>query len=44
MATLRAWGVRVIDPVDSGDGPRLAPTDVILEHVRLCLTADPPRL
>jgi phosphopantothenoylcysteine synthetase/decarboxylase len=36
MATLRAWGVSVIDPVDPGDGsgPRLAPTDVVLAEVQ----------
>src|ERR1700682_5535725 len=30
LAALREWGVSVIDPVDLGDGPRLAATDVIL--------------
>lgn len=30
MATLREWGVSVVEPVDSGDGPRLAPTQAIL--------------
>jgi len=34
MATLREWGVSVIEPVDSGDGPRLAPDEVILREVR----------
>ena len=34
MATLREWGVSVIEPVDSGDGPRLAPDEVILGEVR----------
>jgi len=36
MATLREWGVTVIDPVDPGDGsgPRLAPTDVLLDAVQ----------
>lgn len=35
MATLRSWGVSVIDPVDPGDGhgPRLAPTDDLLAEV-----------
>src|SRR4029434_8195858 len=37
MATLRDWGVSVIEPVDSGDGPRLAPDDVILAEVRQAL-------
>ena len=32
-ATLRDWGVSVIDPVDSGEGLRMAPTDVILSEV-----------
>jgi phosphopantothenoylcysteine synthetase/decarboxylase len=34
-ATLRGWGVSVIDPVDPGDGhgPRLAPSEVILAEV-----------
>src|SRR5579859_2438285 len=30
MARLREWGVAVIAPVDHGDGPRLAPTAVLL--------------
>jgi phosphopantothenoylcysteine synthetase/decarboxylase len=30
MATLREWGVVVVEPVDAGDGPRLAPTGAIL--------------
>jgi phosphopantothenoylcysteine synthetase/decarboxylase len=34
MAALREFGVSVIEPVDSGDGPRLAPDDVILGEVR----------
>ena len=33
MATLREWGVSVIPPEDHGDGPRLAPTDVIMAEV-----------
>jgi phosphopantothenoylcysteine synthetase/decarboxylase len=37
IATLRSWGVLVIEPVDSGNGPRLAPDDVILAEVRRCL-------
>jgi phosphopantothenoylcysteine synthetase/decarboxylase len=41
MLTLRSWGVTVIEPVDSGDGPRLAPTDDILDHIRSSLIADP---
>jgi phosphopantothenoylcysteine decarboxylase/phosphopantothenate--cysteine ligase len=38
LAALRAWGVSVVDPVDSGDGPRLAATDVILAEVERRLT------
>jgi phosphopantothenoylcysteine decarboxylase/phosphopantothenate--cysteine ligase len=34
MATLREWGASVIEPVDSGGGPRLAPDEVILAEVR----------
>ena len=30
MTTLRGWGVSVIEPTDSGEGLRLAPTGVIL--------------
>jgi len=33
ITTLRGWGVSVIDPVDQGDGLRLAPTTTILEEV-----------
>jgi hypothetical protein len=42
MARLRTWGVDVIEPVDTGDGPRLAPTPVLVEHVRSSLLADRP--
>jgi phosphopantothenoylcysteine synthetase/decarboxylase len=40
MATLRGWGVSVIEPLDPGDGlgPRLAPTDVVLSEVQRRLT------
>jgi phosphopantothenoylcysteine synthetase/decarboxylase len=38
LATLRQWGVSVIDPVDSGEGPRLAPNEVILAEVHRRLT------
>ena len=34
VATLRQWGVSVIEPTDEGSGPRLAPDEVILEEVR----------
>ena len=33
MASLREWGVSVIGPVDQGDGPRLAPIDVLMAEV-----------
>ena len=33
VATLREWGVHVIEPVDLGDGLRMAPTDAILTEV-----------
>ncbi len=33
ITTLRAWGVRVIEPVDTGDGLRMAPTEQILSEV-----------
>ena len=33
MATLREWGVAVVDPVD-GDGPRLAPNAVLMAEVQ----------
>ena len=33
MATLREWGVSVVPPEDYGDGPRLAPIEVILAEV-----------
>ena len=32
-ATLRDWGVSIIPPEDHGDGPRLAPTEVVLAEV-----------
>jgi phosphopantothenoylcysteine synthetase/decarboxylase len=37
MATLRSWGVSVVDPQDDGSGPRLAPTSVILAEAARCL-------
>jgi phosphopantothenoylcysteine synthetase/decarboxylase len=33
MDTLRKWGVSVVEPVDTGDGPRLASTETILAQV-----------
>ena len=37
IATLREWQVRVIDPVETADGLRLAPTERILDDVRQLL-------
>jgi phosphopantothenoylcysteine synthetase/decarboxylase len=34
LRVLPSWGVTIVPPVDQGDGPRLAPTEVLLEAVR----------
>ncbi len=34
LQALRGWGVRIVPPVDAGEGPRLAPTDALIEVVR----------
>ena len=34
LRTLAAWGVTIVPSVDEGEGPRLAPTDVILAEAR----------
>lgn len=34
LARLPGWGVRIVPPVDDGDGPRLAPTARLLDAVR----------
>ena len=34
LARLPAWGVRIVPPVDDGDGPRLAPTGRLIDAVR----------
>ena len=34
LATLAAWGVIVVPPADDGNGPRLAPTENLLDAVR----------
>jgi phosphopantothenoylcysteine synthetase/decarboxylase len=39
MATLREWGVSVLEPVDGGDGLRLAPTESILAEASRRLDA-----
>jgi phosphopantothenoylcysteine synthetase/decarboxylase len=43
MASLREWGVSVIGPVDQGQGPRLAPTDVLLAEVERRLASGAPQ-
>jgi phosphopantothenoylcysteine synthetase/decarboxylase len=37
LAALREWGVHIVDPVDPGDGPQLAPINTILAQVKACL-------
>ena len=34
LRTLPEWGVRIVPPVDDGNGPRLAPTEQLLAAVR----------
>jgi phosphopantothenoylcysteine synthetase/decarboxylase len=34
LRTLPEWGITIIPPVDSGEGPRLAPTERLLAAVR----------
>jgi phosphopantothenoylcysteine synthetase/decarboxylase len=34
LKTLPEWGVTIVPPVDEGNGPRLAPTDQLLDAVR----------
>jgi phosphopantothenoylcysteine synthetase/decarboxylase len=34
LATLPRWGVEIVPPVDDGSGPRLAPTERLIEAVR----------
>ncbi len=38
VATLRDWGLSVVEPVDAGDGFRLAPTEAIITEVKRRLT------
>lgn len=35
LKTLPTWGVTVVPPVDSGEGPRLAPTEQLLDAVQM---------
>jgi len=34
LKRLRSWGVTIVAPVDDGEGPRLAPSVVLLDGVR----------
>jgi phosphopantothenoylcysteine synthetase/decarboxylase len=34
LRKLPGWGVTIVPPVDEGDGPRLAPTETLLDAVR----------
>jgi len=34
LKTLLSWGATIVPPVDDGEGPRLAPTGVLLGAVR----------
>ena len=42
LRTLASWGVQIVPPVDEGEGPRLAPTDVILGVVRPYVATSAP--
>jgi hypothetical protein len=35
LKTLPSWGVVIVPPVDEGEGPRLAPSAMLLDAVRL---------
>lgn len=34
LRTLPAWNVTIVPPMDTGEGPRLAPTELLLDAVR----------
>src|SRR5947209_15963711 len=34
LKTLPGWGVTIVPPVDEGEGPRLAPSELLLDAVR----------
>jgi phosphopantothenoylcysteine synthetase/decarboxylase len=34
LEKLPAWGVTIVPPVDEGQGPRLAPTDALIDAIR----------
>ena len=40
LQRLPGWGVRIVQPVDEGEGPRLAPTAVLLDAVRSYVRRD----
>jgi phosphopantothenoylcysteine synthetase/decarboxylase len=42
LKTLPNWGVTVVPPVDEGNGPRLAPTEQLMDAVRPHVRADQP--
>jgi phosphopantothenoylcysteine synthetase/decarboxylase len=39
LRLLPTWGIEIVPPVDAGEGPRLAPTAVLLDAVRPYLRA-----
>src|SRR5258707_9985184 len=41
LKTLPGWGVTIVPPVDDGSGPRLAPTEQLLDAVRAYVQAMP---
>ena len=34
LALLPRWGIKIVPPVDDGQGPRLAPTEALIDAVR----------
>lgn len=42
LRTLPGWGVTVVPPVDDGEGPRLAPDQVLLNAVRPYVNSENP--
>lgn len=43
LRTLPGWGVTLVPPVDEGEGPRLAPTEYLLQAVRPHVKHEIPR-
>jgi phosphopantothenoylcysteine synthetase/decarboxylase len=39
MTTLREWGISIVEPVDDGTAPRLAPTELVLAEVERRLSS-----